>query len=173
MTDNLFPFLYWALGKGLASGEWPRPGAELVTGGSPRYQIYRTADDRFVAAAPLEDRFWVRFVALIGLSPELADDSRDPTATRRAVAEIIRGKTAAQWRPNFEADDVCCCIVATVEEAFADSHFRARGLFSRTLAVGGREIPALPVAIAEPFRAPQRAVGSPALGEANALLPER
>ena len=58
MSDNLFTFLYWALGNGHAAGLWPRPGGELVSGGSPRYQIYRTADDRFIAAAPLEEQFW-------------------------------------------------------------------------------------------------------------------
>ena len=36
MADNLFPLMYWALGNGFAAGRWPRPGGELVTGGSPR-----------------------------------------------------------------------------------------------------------------------------------------
>ena len=61
MTDNLFTFAYWAIGNGFAADAWPRPGGELVTGGSPRYNIYRTADGRFLAAAPLEDRFWNNF----------------------------------------------------------------------------------------------------------------
>src|SRR5450756_3108933 len=39
MGDNLFAFMYWALGNGLASGQWPTPGGDLVTGGSPRYNI--------------------------------------------------------------------------------------------------------------------------------------
>ena len=51
MSDNLFTFLYWAIGEGTAGGDWARPGSGLVTGASPRYQIYRTADDQFVAAA--------------------------------------------------------------------------------------------------------------------------
>ena len=61
MTDNLFTFMYWALGNGQAAGKWPRPGDELVSGGSPRYQIYRTRDDTFLAAAPMEQRFWDNF----------------------------------------------------------------------------------------------------------------
>ena len=58
LADNVFPFLYWAIGNGLAAGQWPSPGGDLVTGGSPRYNVYRTTDGQFVAAAPLEDRFW-------------------------------------------------------------------------------------------------------------------
>jgi alpha-methylacyl-CoA racemase len=38
MADNLFPFTYWGLGNGWSAGQWPRPGKELVTGGTPRYQ---------------------------------------------------------------------------------------------------------------------------------------
>src|SRR5262249_44014657 len=78
MSDNLFTFLYWAMGNGLSAGSWPRPGGELVSGGSPRYQIYRTKDDRFVAAAPLEDQFWKTFCEALQLAPEWRDDARDP-----------------------------------------------------------------------------------------------
>jgi crotonobetainyl-CoA:carnitine CoA-transferase CaiB-like acyl-CoA transferase len=170
MTDNLFPFLYWAIGNGLAAGRWPRPGRELVTGGSPRYQIYRTADDRFVAAAPLEDRFWLKFVAMIGLPPDLKDDALDPAATTRVVAAIIRAKTAVEWQARFRGEDVCCSIVATVEEALADPHFRDRGLFNRTVRADGHDMTALPVAIAEEFRSTARVAAYPALGEGNELL---
>jgi crotonobetainyl-CoA:carnitine CoA-transferase CaiB-like acyl-CoA transferase len=49
MADNLFAFMYWALGNGQAGGQWPAPGGDLVTGGSPRYNVYRTKDGKFVA----------------------------------------------------------------------------------------------------------------------------
>ena len=52
MADNLFTFMYWGLGNGFALGRWPGCGDEIVTGGSPRYQIYPTADGRYLAAAP-------------------------------------------------------------------------------------------------------------------------
>ncbi|MEB0164451.1 CaiB/BaiF CoA-transferase family protein, partial [Glaciimonas sp. CA11.2] len=42
MADNLFTFMYWGLGNGFSAGEWPKRGKELVTGGSARYQVYRT-----------------------------------------------------------------------------------------------------------------------------------
>ncbi len=127
MGDNLFSFMYWALGNGLAGGQWPAPGGDLVTGGSPRYNVYRTKDGRFVAAAPLESKFWENFCALLGLAPEFTDDSRDAAATRRAVAEKIAAKTADEWRALFAGKDLCCCIVGSVEAALSDPHFAARG----------------------------------------------
>jgi alpha-methylacyl-CoA racemase len=170
MADNLFAFMYWALGNGLAAGAWPRPGAELVTGGSPRYNVYRTRDGRYIAAAPLEQKFWENFCEIVGVPAALRDDAREPAATKRAVAERIGGDTAQAWRARFAGKDVCCSVMASLEEALADPHFAARGVFARRLAAGGRTIPALPVPVAGAFRADAAEAGYPALGEANALL---
>ena len=46
MRANLGTLAYWVQATHAASGAWPRPGGELVTGGSPRYRIYGTADGR-------------------------------------------------------------------------------------------------------------------------------
>lgn len=170
MADNLFTFMYWALGNGLAAGQWPRPGGELVSGGSPRYQIYRTQDGRFLAAAPLEQKFWDGFCDAIGLAAQWREDARDPGGTRAAVAQCIAARTAAQWRDALAGKDVCCAIVASVEEALADAHFQARGLFARQLAAEGRSIAALPVPIAAAFRGDAASASYPALGADNALL---
>jgi alpha-methylacyl-CoA racemase len=169
MCDNLFPLMYWALGNGLAAGRWPRPGDELVTGGSPRYRIYRTADGRFLTAAPLEQRFWERFCALIGLEHRYRDDAQGRDATIARVAEIIRGKNAAHWQDVFRGEDVCCAIVASLEEAVQDPHFRARGLFDWQVTAGDRTIPAVPVPVVSGFRSARRR-GYPKLGEDNDLL---
>jgi alpha-methylacyl-CoA racemase len=166
MADNVFPFLYWALGAGHSAGRWPGRGTELLTGGSPRYRLYRTADDRFVAAAPLEDRFWERFCTLVGLEGPLRDDARDPLATAAAVAERIAAQPAAHWRERFQDTDVCCSLVQSVEEAVADEHFRARGIFARRVVDGeGVSMPALPVPVADAFRRPEEQLSFPALGE--------
>ena len=52
MCDNLYPMMHWVLAQGWTTGSWPRAGNERLTGGSPRYQIYRTADARFIACTP-------------------------------------------------------------------------------------------------------------------------
>lgn len=174
MTDGLFAFSYWALGMGLASGVWPRPGGERVSGGSPRYQIYPTADGVLMTAAPLEEKFWQSFTTAIGLEPEWCDDEKDPAGTRARVAEIVRSRTAAEWAPVIAAADCCCSFVKSMAEAMADPHFKARGLFSETLTnETGEKVSALPVAISPSLRARRgKSFGAPALGADNAdLLP--
>ena len=172
MSDNMFTFLYWAMGEGFVSGRWPTPGGGLISGGSPRYQIYRTADDRFVAAAPLEQKFWENFCELIRLDKSLRDDRMDSVATKRGVAAIIARDTAATWAERFAGKDICCCIVKSIEEAARDPHFVGRGLFARSLNVSGQNVPALHTPVAPPFRGDLVELEYPALGRDNrALLP--
>ena len=170
MGDNLFTFLYWAMGNGLAAGEWPKPGGELVTGGSPRFFVYRTRDDKFIAAAPLEQKFWENFCDAIQLDAAYRDDSKDTAATKRAVSKRLREKTAAEWQSIFAGKDLCCCVVASMQEALDDPHFKARGVFSNKVSADGKTIIALPVPVADRFRGAEESAGYPRLGESNDLL---
>ena len=162
MSDNLFILAYWGLGAGFAQGEWPRPGGELVTGGSPRYRIYRTSDDRFLAVAPLEEKFWREFCDVIELAAAYRDDLIDPRATTAAVAQRIVSATAAQWQERFAGRDCCVSVVATLAEAAASPAFAARGLFERRLTrEGGHSIPALPVPLDPGLRNDAQVAGYP------------
>jgi alpha-methylacyl-CoA racemase len=161
MADNLFTFAYWALAAGHA-GDWPRPGGELVTGGSPRYQIYRTADDKYLAAAPIEERFWQIFCERIGLAPNERDDSRDAEAMKRKVADRIAARDAATWRAIFANADACVSIVASLKEAVMDPGFAERGLFNREVSGGADRMPALPTPIDRELRDPSISRAFPA-----------
>jgi alpha-methylacyl-CoA racemase len=167
MSDNLFPWMFWALGSLAATGIEPRDSAERLTGGSPRFRLYPTSDERLLAVAALEQKFWEEFCDIIELDAALRDDSRDPQATARRCAEIIAGAPAEIWRQRIAGRDCCCSVVATLREALDDPHFKARGLFDHVL---GNEIakrmPALPMPIVPGFRAPAGTLRSaPRLGE--------
>lgn len=165
MADNLFTLQYWALANHAADGRVPEPGGELVTGGSPRYAIYRTADGRHLAAAPLEERFWSRFCELIDLPEELRLSTAPQAAVRAAVAERIGRRTAGAWRDTLDGEDVCCNVVATLDEALAHPHFRARGLFDRSVDAGGRLAPALPLPLDSAYTREPALRASPSLGD--------
>jgi crotonobetainyl-CoA:carnitine CoA-transferase CaiB-like acyl-CoA transferase len=168
MADNLFTFMYWAIGNARAAGQWPTPGGDLVTGGSPRYQIYRTLDGRFVAAAPLEDKFWANFLQAIEAPATLEQDAGSPAATRAEVQRRIGAQTAAHWAARFAGRDLCCSIVPTLREALDDPHFAARGLFDHTLLGDGvAPMPALPVPVDAALRGAAQERAAPRLGEAN------
>lgn len=164
MGDNLFPFMYWALGNANALGQWPRSSAETVTGGSPRYQIYRTKDERYLAAAPLEQKFWSNFCEIIGLPDHLRDDSSDPSSTKAKVAELIAGQTSKYWQEVFSGQDVCCSIVLSLQEALEDPHWSARGLFDAKLRIDQTLVPALPTIVAPALRSLDVKPEAPSLG---------
>jgi crotonobetainyl-CoA:carnitine CoA-transferase CaiB-like acyl-CoA transferase len=162
MTDNIFPFLYWAIGKALG------------TGGTPRYHLFPAADDRLVAVAAIEQKFWETFCTLIDLAPALRDDAQDPAATIAGIAAILRGKPGAHWRAVFAGRDCCCSVVASLQEAMADPHLAARGLFRGTVSGSGTPLPALPVPVLPIFRGAAEDKRSPALGaDTDRLTPKR
>jgi alpha-methylacyl-CoA racemase len=165
MTDAMFMFVGHALASGQATGKYPQNSNARLTGGSARYQLYPTHDGKLVCCAALEQKFWLKFTASIGLAPEFVDDQRDPAASKAAVAAIVAGKTAQEWRPIFAKADCCVTIMATLEEALRDPQFVARGLFEHQVAgYSGATMPALPVPIDPKFR-DNKVKSVPKLGE--------
>jgi len=165
MTDAMFTFTWAALAIGVATGKFPKPGDLWLVGGSPRYQIYPAKDRKLIACGALEPKFWTAFTVAIGLPKEFIDDSRDPKATRDAVAKIILTKTSDEWRPIFATADCCATVIVPLEEAMQDPHFVERGLFAHQVGTeSGKTLPALPLPIAPEFRAAPGTKKAPKLG---------
>lgn len=152
MADNLFMFMFWAQGEGKVTGNWPISGKGLLTGGSPRYQIYPTNDGKFIAAAPLEEKFWQNFCNLIKL-PHSHRNSTNNQQTIETIKAIVKKHSASHWKKVFENQDCCCSIVQTLENAMKDQHFLYRKTFEQQLQNNeGDKIPALPVCLVPQFR---------------------
>ena len=168
MTDTMFTYAWWAFGLGHAFGAWPGNGDGMLTGGSPRYQIFPTRDGRFVAVAALEQKFWMNLCELVGLEDRLRDDRIDPAATIAALRAIIGNKTADEWQAIFEGQDCATNVIRTLDEATRDPHFMERGLFDFVLENDeGKTISALPVPVAPQFRNKAASRVAPALGADN------
>ncbi|HEY7229402.1 MAG TPA: CoA transferase [Pseudolabrys sp.] len=165
MTDAMFTFAWAAIAIGAATGKFPRPGDLWLVGGSPRYQIYPAKDGKLIACGALEQKFWTAFAAAIGLPKEFADDTRNPMATRDAVAKLIRTKTSDEWRPIFAKADCCATVIISLEEAMRDPHFIERGLFAHHVGTeSAKTFPALPLPIAPDFRSKPGIKKAPKLG---------
>jgi alpha-methylacyl-CoA racemase len=119
MAGNLQTFALNELSAFIGTGSWPTTGAGVVHGSSPRYHLYRTADGRHLAAAPMEQHFWETFCDLIGLPADLWDDTDREQQVIEAVSEIISNHTAEHWRNALAGADTACAVVASFEEAYA------------------------------------------------------
>lgn len=161
MADNLLPLAYWGLGLLEVTGRDPVPAGELLTGGSPRYGFYETADGRFLAVAAVEDRFWRALLDALELDHADLDDRADPAVVFAALTARIRTRTAAEWNAHLGHLDVCCEVVRSLTEARADPHITHRELFARTVTTKDRSMAALPVPIASSLRIPDIARPAP------------
>ena len=171
MSDNLFPFMFWALGSGFASNTWPLNSDSILSGGSPRYNIYETKDGSYIAAAPLENRFWKKFCKVIKLPKKFEDmeDNQEEVITK--IREIIILKDKDYWAHLFNEADCCCSTVKSIEEAINDNHFKIRNVFEKQIAnEEGQKIPALPIPIDSQFRKTKKVEKAPRLGSENSDL---
>ncbi len=111
----------------LATGRAPKEGHSLVFGSTPFYNLYRTSDDRYVAVAAIEDRFWRNLVTALGI-PEF-EQSRFGTEKERsevtaALRKIFAKKTRDEWAKLLMGRDTCVTPVLTVEEALTSDWAR-------------------------------------------------
>ena len=168
MTENLFPFMFWGLGSGFAHNKWPGNSDGVLSGGSPRYNIYKTSDGSYVAAAPLEDRFWNNFCEAIELPKKFIKTQNDQEKVIKEIRKIIGQKEKNYWLDVFNKADCCCSIVKSIEEAINDNHFKVRKIFENKIINNlGEEIPALPIPVDMQFRKDQKRASAPSLGDIN------
>lgn len=168
MTENLFPFMFWGLGSGFAHNKWPGNSDGVLSGGSPRYNIYKTSDGSYVAAAPLEDRFWDKFCEAIELPKKFIKLQNDQEKVIQEIRKIIGQKEKNYWLDVFNKADCCCSIVKSIEEAINDNHFKVRKIFENKIINNlGEEIPALPIPVDMQFRKDQKRASAPSLGDIN------
>ena len=168
MTENLFPFMFWGLGSGFAHNKWPGNSDGVLSGGSPRYNIYKTSDGSYVAAAPLEDRFWNKFCEAIELPKKFIKTQNDQEKVIQEIRKIIGQKEKNYWLDVFNKADCCCSIVKSIKEAINDNHFKVRKIFENKIINNlGEEIPALPIPVDMQFRKDQKRASAPSLGDIN------
>jgi crotonobetainyl-CoA:carnitine CoA-transferase CaiB-like acyl-CoA transferase len=102
-----------------------------LSGALPCYRIYRTADGGLLAVAPLEERFWRQFCELAG-RPDLRQlQYREDEEAHRRVAEVVAGRTLAEWQDLFAHADLPIEPVLTAAQALAHPQLQARDLLRR------------------------------------------
>jgi crotonobetainyl-CoA:carnitine CoA-transferase CaiB-like acyl-CoA transferase len=91
-----------------------------------------------IGIAAIEDPFFARLVAALGLTalqgPGLARH-HDRVAHRAridaAIANCLRTQPLAHWAALFDAEDLPCAPVNSLDDVLADPHFQARGMVSQ------------------------------------------
>lgn len=129
MFDTTIAWNSLAASQYLVGGQNPEPEGSWLNGGS-YYDLYRTADGRYLSVGSLEPKFWTSFCHTIG-RPDLIDqgyntDPKVQQALKAEIQSIIATQSLDTWLTIFATVDVCVEPVLTVSEMLAHPQTQAR-----------------------------------------------
>ena len=134
LYDGLIGMLGYFAQLAFITGEDPQPMGSSHPNIVP-YGSFPAADGAIIIAV-LSERFWGKLCAALE-RPDLAEDPRFATPTLRrdnrdevdrAIAEVTRTRTVAEWEERLAAADVPHAPVLGVTAALAHPHALARGM---------------------------------------------
>ena len=129
MTDGATSLMTMFYGM-KASNFWTTArGANMLDGGAHFYDVYETADGKFVSLGSIEPQFYALLRDKAGLEDAAFDAQMDRGAwpkLKEKVAAVIKTKTRDEWDALMEGTDVCYAPVLDMDEAAAHPHNLAR-----------------------------------------------
>ena len=116
-----------------AIGMWrEEAGVNLLDSGTPFYDVYRTADGKWLAIGCLEPAFYAEWLRLAGLDGEELPAQFDIAGwpvLRARFAEVVASCTRDEWAALTDGTDACVAPVLTMGEAPRHPHMAARGTY--------------------------------------------
>ncbi|OGB23450.1 MAG: carnitine dehydratase [Burkholderiales bacterium RIFCSPLOWO2_02_FULL_57_36] len=134
MTDTVFAHNIMPLVAVNNFGKTAEPGRDLLTGGVPCYNVYRTSDNRFMAVGALELKFWETCCDVLG-RPDLKQKhwafgqqvgGEDAMAVKAELDAIFATRTMEAWAGIFNTSDCCVSPILRTDEAIAHPLFMER-----------------------------------------------
>lgn len=132
MTDgaaSLMTLFYELQARGMWQGE---RGSNLLDGGAPFYDTYRTADDRYVAVGSLEPQFFAQLLEGLDLDAAKLPAQYDVEGwpeLRREFTTRFATRTRDDWVDIFAGTDACVTPVLAMTEAPLHQHNHERQTF--------------------------------------------
>lgn len=109
------------------SGFVAERGNNWLTGAYANYNIYATADGRYVSVGCLEKKFWRNLC--IGLGREelidMIDDESNHPYLKEQLAAAFKQKTMREWEEFFADKDACVTPVLNFKEAVESEQVQA------------------------------------------------
>lgn len=126
--------LMQAIWEERAKGNWKdQRASNLLDGSAPFYRCYCCADGEFVAAGPIEPRFYAQMLTGLDLDPrrlpEQYDSERWPELAD-AIAEAFAKRSRDEWITIFEGTDACVTPVLQMQEVAQHPHIAYRATVS-------------------------------------------
>jgi alpha-methylacyl-CoA racemase len=116
----------------------PERGTNMLDSGAHFYDVYETADGKFVSIGSIEPQFYAELLAKTGLDAEELPWQHDKShwpALKEKLAAVFRTRTRDQWCEVMEGSDVCFAPVLTLVEAPEHPHNVHRSTFTEVAGV--------------------------------------
>lgn len=129
MTDAALAHAIFPLVEVLAHGRVQPRGEDMLTGGTPCYGVYETADGRHMAVGALEEKFWHLVCDTLerpDLKPFRLARGEQGAVARGELEALFRSRSQAEWVTIFDRVDCCVTPVLRLEESLVDPHIVAR-----------------------------------------------
>ena len=159
-----------------ASGQSPRQGQALLTGGRPQYAIYPLRDGRHVVLAALEEPFFRAFCRQAGLDGNLSQLALVPENDARIKAiltDFFLARTQQDLEALFNNKDACLTLIRDLDEVMADPYLQERGLLFHLQHPRFGDIPQLGLPWQASAAPPAARLPPPELGQHNAEIYQR
>jgi alpha-methylacyl-CoA racemase len=117
-------------------------GTDILSGASPFYDVYETADGKFISIGAGEPKFYTQLLKILNLENRRLPDQYDRSKwddLKACFEDVFRSKTRDEWCALMEGTDVCFSPVLDIDEAPQHPHNRDRQTF---ICVGGDIQPA-------------------------------
>lgn len=109
------------------SGFVAERGNNWLTGAYANYNIYATADGRYVSVGCLEKKFWRNLCLGLGKEEliDMVDDESNHSYLKKQLAEAFKQKTMREWEEFFADKDACVTPVLNFKEAVESEQVQA------------------------------------------------
>ncbi len=102
-------------------------GNNWLTGAYANYNIYATADGRYVSVGCLEKKFWRNLCMGLGKEEliDMVDDESNHPYLKEQLAKAFKQKTMREWEEFFADKDACVTPVLNFKEAVESEQVQA------------------------------------------------
>ncbi|MDI6769099.1 MAG: CaiB/BaiF CoA-transferase family protein [Anaerolineales bacterium] len=156
LLDGVISWMTPLAGAAFFSGIDVSAGSLPLLGGLPCFNVYETADGKYLTLAALEPTFWADFCRVTARADLLPSQFNRRLGSE--IAAIFRQKSRAEWLSAFAGTDGCVEAVNSFEAMLDHPQVQARGYV--------REENGEPVGMNSPFVfARGKSAPAPSLGE--------
>jgi alpha-methylacyl-CoA racemase len=129
VADGVLWLMSLAVDEHLATGTEPGPGHDVLSGRFACYDTYRSADDKWLAVAAIEGKFFANLCRALGcerwIDQQYDDGVQDEI--RADFASAFARRDRDDWVAELSGADTCVAPVQAVAEIGADPQYAWRG----------------------------------------------